>query len=154
MSIKKISKAEALLRLQNLCSRSEKSESELRMKLKQWGLINEADTIIEQLKKDDFLNPLRFASAFIHDKILFNKWGKTKVRYQLIGHHIPADIIENLLSEYDEKNYLEMVNSELDKKNKSIRETNPFKRKAKLFAFGNQRGYESSIIGKFLDNHD
>lgn len=148
----KISKSEALLRLQNLCSRTEKSEFELRKKLEGWGLNDEADTIIKHLGKDDFLNPLRFAKAFTHDKIMFNKWGKVKVRYQLRGHQIADGIIEEVFSEYDEKTYLEMVYAELSKKRKSIRENNPYKIKAKLFAFGNQRGYESSIISEFIDS--
>jgi regulatory protein len=151
-SQRKLSKSEALLRLQNLCSRTEKSEFEVRKKLTQWGLQNEANTIIEHLKKDDFLNPLRFARSFVHDKIAFNKCGKIKLRYQLRGHQIADDIIGAVFSEYDNKDYIDMVTSELRKKKESIRENNPYKLKARLFAFGNQRGYESSIINDFLDN--
>jgi regulatory protein len=150
-SKRKLSKSEALLQLQNLCSRTEKSEFEVRKKLDQWGLQNEANTIIEHLKKDDFLNPLRFARSFAHDKIAFNRWGKIKVRYQLRGHQIADDIIEAVFTEYDDKGYFDMVTSELRKKKESIRESNTYKLKAKLFAFGNQRGYESSIINDFLD---
>lgn len=153
-SYKKISKAEALQRLQNICSHAEKSEFEIRNKLIDWGLEGEAITIIEQLKKNGFLNQNRFVHAFIHDKINFNKWGKVKVRYQLRGYQISDDIIEKALSEFDEDAYFEMVNSELKKKRKSIKEKNHFRIKAKLFAFGNQRGYESSIINKFLKNEE
>jgi regulatory protein len=151
-SQKNISKKEALLRLQNLCSRAEKSEFEIRTKLINWGLEKEASTIISQLEKDDFLNPVRFAHAFVNDKIKINKWGKIKVRYQLRRHHISDDVIENTLAEYDDETYLEMINSELKKKRKSIKDKNHFRIKAKLLAFGNQRGYEHSIITQFFDN--
>ena len=145
-----ISKTEALMRLQNLCSRIEKSEFDIRNRLIEWGLEKEAATIISQLKKDDFLNPVRYAQAFTHDKITMNKWGKNKVRYQLRGHQIPEEIIERTLSEYDEGTYRDMIFAELRKKRRSIKDKNHYKIKAKLYAFGNQRGYESSIINEYL----
>lgn len=152
LSAKKISKAEALLRLQNLCSRTEKSEFEIRKKLLGWGLEKESEMIIAQLKNDNFLNPMRFARAFVHDKITINKWGKIKVRYQLRAHQIDDDIIEKALDEYDEEIYTDMVNSELQKKRKSIKEKNHFRIRAKLLSFGNQRGYEASLINQFFRN--
>lgn len=152
LSAKKLSKAEALARLQNLCSRTEKSEFEIRKKLLSWGLEKESEMIISQLNQDDFLNPIRFARAFVHDKITINKWGKVKVRYQLRGHQIDDDIIEKALNEYDEDIYIDMVNSELKKKRKSIKEKNQFRIRAKLLSFGNQRGYEASLINQFFGN--
>lgn len=148
----KITGAEALLRLQKLCSSSEKSEYEVRKKLAGWGLEKENTRIIERLKEENFLNSARFAQAFTHDKLTINKWGKMKVRYQLRNHQIPDDIIEKVLSAVDDNFYIEMVASELKKKSESINESNIYKLKAKLYAFGNQRGYESNLINDFLAN--
>ena len=72
------SKKEALLRLMKLCSRSEKSTYEIKMKLKNWGLETHAKEIIDQLQKENFLDDSRYARAFVHDKILLNKWGRIK----------------------------------------------------------------------------
>jgi len=150
----KISDREALLRLQKICSHTEKSEAEIRQKIAQWGLQDKANTLITNLRRNDFINPDRYIRAFIKDKIQLNKWGKTKVRYYLRGQQFEDEIINGMLSEYDDETYENMVFSELRKKKKSVRENNPMKLKSKLYSFGNQRGYESHIISKFLHEKD
>ena len=45
-----------------------------------------------------------------------------------------------------------MIVEELEKKLKSLRTTNNFERKSKLYAFGNQRGYEPEIMNRYFDS--
>ena len=148
---KKISETEALSRLMELCSRSEKSSFEIRQKLKQWGLESKADSIITKLKKENFIDDTRFVKAFSHDKFLVNKWGKIKIKYLLRSHRIPECIIDEGISYIDEDEYLKMIEEEMAKKNKSLKISNRFKRKTKLYAFGSQRGYESEFIQAFFN---
>jgi regulatory protein len=150
----KLPKKEALIRLQELCSRSEKSAHELLQKLSQWGLDDSSGEILKQLQEEGFWDPLRFARAFAHDKITFNKWGKVKVRYHLRGHRIPEEIILQVFEEFDEEAYQDMIKEELRKKQHALKEKNFYKMKAKLFAFGNQRGYESHLISGFFNDEE
>ena len=148
---KQKSEAEAFSQLMALCSQSEKSAYEIRQKLKQWGLESKSDAIIEKLKKENFINELRFVKAFSHDKILINKWGKIKIKYMLRGKQIHENIIEDGLSQIDEEEYTKMVEEEMYRKNKSLKISNRYQRKAKLYAFGSQRGYESALLSHFFD---
>lgn len=148
---KQYSEAEALSRLMELCAQSEKSAYEIKQKLKQWNLESKSDDFIEKLKAENFINESRFVKAFSHDKILINKWGKIKIKYMLRGHQINENIINDGLSEIDEKEYTKMLGEEMHKKNKSLKISNRYQRKAKLYAFGSQRGYESELLNQFFD---
>ena len=41
------------------------------------------DTLIAELKDDDFLNEERFARTFCSGKFKINKWGKQKIAFEL-----------------------------------------------------------------------
>ena len=146
-----ISEAEALSRLMELCARSEKSSFEVSQKLIQWGLESKATSIIKTLRKEKFINDARFVKAFSNDKMLINKWGKIKIKFMLRSHQIPENIIDEGISQIPEERYVKMIEEELTKKNQSLKISNRYKRKTKLYAFGSQRGYESSVINNFFD---
>lgn len=150
-----ISTEEAITRLQYLCSRAEKCEKDILDKLKKWNYNGDPLYIIGVLKKDNFLNEERFVGAFINDKIKYSKWGKKKVSYELKMRGIDTNLIENGLGKIPEDAYSQIVEDSLLKKNRSIKETDPFKREKKLLSFGYQRGFEfdimDSIINKILN---
>lgn len=146
------SKKEALLRLMKLCSRSEKSFYEIKKKLKLWGLEAHTQEIIDQLQKDNFLNDSRYAKAFVHDKILLNKWGRVKIRYQLTAMGIPDSLVEEELASFDPSKYEQMVFEELARKKSLLKNLPAMQLRIKLYAFGNQRGYETEIIRRFIDD--
>lgn len=142
---------ESLHRLMELCSKSEKCPRDIEIKLKQWGFNGDVAEVIETLKHENFIDPLRYARAFVNDKIKISKWGKQKVKFQLIGKGIDEKSIATAQSEFPESEYLEIISNELQKKNKALKETAPFKRKQKLLAFGMQRGFEVDILNSIVE---
>lgn len=145
-----ITRENALQRLMEICSRKEKSVSEVKKKIVSWGLEDKSEQIITALKEQGFINEERFAKAFANDKLKFNKWGKIKIRYTLKQHAISDTILENVLGEMDEEEYYSILSSELSKKRASLKKLSAFQLKAKLYAFGQQRGYESEILNRFF----
>jgi regulatory protein len=141
---------EALNQLMDLCGRVEKSPWEVEKKLEEWGLEAQTESILAELMKDNFLNSRRFATSFTHDKLKFNKWGKIKIRYALKSHRIEPSVIETVLEEIDRESYTMMIQDEMEKKLKTLRESIPFRIKSKLYAFGNQRGYEADIMNRYF----
>ncbi len=147
MAKEKLTKTDALNRLMSLCSRSEKCRSDIYQKLRLWGVSDYFDEICEKLESDDFLCEDRYASSFVNDKITFSKWGKRKVRFQLLQKGINEKEIDAALNSYDRTKYAEMVRKELEKKKKSLKISDPFQQKQKLYAFAAHRGYEPDFIG-------
>lgn len=143
---------EALQRLMDICSRSEKSSSDILKKLREWKLEKEADQIIKHLREEHFIDDLRYACAFVADKIKLNKWGILKVRYSLKSRQIESEIIEKAIDQIDMNVYHKIVFSELSIKKNTLKSKDPFIVKNKLYAFGNQRGYESNFINEFIES--
>jgi regulatory protein len=149
---KKITYKEALDRLMYLCSRAEKSSYDIRKKLTEWQLDNEGDKIIDFLSKENYIDESRYTRAFVTDKIRFNKWGIVKVRYFLKSKQINTLEIEKAIGMIDYEEYKKMVFTELLIKKNILKIKDFYKLKAKLYAFGNQRGYESNLINEFIES--
>ena len=105
-----ISEEQALSKLMQICSRQEKCKSDIRQKLRTWNIFDKpAETIIETLENENFINEERFATAFAKDKYRFNKWGKLKIKFQLSSKKITDSHISIALSEIDENQYLLII---------------------------------------------
>jgi regulatory protein len=151
---KKITYKEALNRLMYLCSRTEKSSYDIRKKLAEWQLDEEADKIIHLLSKENFIDDSRYARAFAVDKVRLNKWGIIKVRYLLKVRQIASSDIEKAIGLINYEEYRKLVFTELSMKKSTLKIKDPYKLKTKLYAFGNQRGYESNLINEFIESSD
>jgi regulatory protein len=149
---KTISENTALSRLMKICSRSEKSSYDIRKKLNEWGLEAKAEQIIKKLVEEKYIDDIRFAAAFSHDKIFLNKWGKLKVSYLLRSQHISTENIQRVFELIDDHAYCDMLFEELKKKTSSLRKYNALQKKTKLYAFGIQRGYESDLIRRYFES--
>ena len=105
-----MTEAGALRRLETLCARSEHSEGELLDKMRRWGLSDEEQArIMEKLVKTRFVDDERFTEAFIHDKIVFNGWGRRKIEQGLWAKHVDEAVYTPLLDAVDESLYLEAL---------------------------------------------
>ena len=117
------------------------------MKLKSWGLIQEAiDKLILELIQLNFLNEERFARSFVRGKFRIKKWGKLKIRIALKKRNIYNKCIDIAIQEIDDKIYFNTLKKLLQKKNHILKETNPYNRKMKLLRYLVNRGFEYDLI--------
>ncbi|PDH46055.1 MAG: recombinase RecX [Bacteroidetes bacterium MED-G21] len=120
---------------------------EVKMKLKSWGLIQEAiDLLIVELIQYNFLNEDRYACSFARGKFRIKKWGKIKIRTALKKRDVYFKCIDLAMLEIDDKTYLNTLKELLQKKNDILKETNLYKRKMKLISYLVTRGYEYDLI--------
>tara|TARA_B100000214_G_C23873078_1_gene583607 strand:+ start:479 stop:874 length:396 start_codon:yes stop_codon:yes gene_type:complete len=120
---------------------------EVTMKLKSWGLIQEAiDLLIIELIQFNFLNEERYARSFARGKFRIKKWGKLKIRMALKKREVYFKCIDLAMLEIDDKTYLNTLKELLQKKNDVLKETNSYKRKMKLIRYLVTRGYEYDLI--------
>jgi len=149
---KPISPDNAYLRLATLCARCEQAEGDLRKKLKDWGIGNaEANSIIQRLKSERFLDNERFARAYCRDKLRFNGWGKLKIAFMLKGKGIEQDTIDIVLSEIDDEQYATILNDALTAKAKTLGDKQVQLKRASLLRFAASRGFETNIIYKAVN---
>jgi regulatory protein len=141
-------KKQALSRAMALCSQKEYNESEIRGKLKFWGVEHDdIDDIIGELIREKFIDDLRFAIAFARDKTRLNHWGRVKIRYMLSMERIRHTVIDQALAEIDEEAYHETLRELLEKKSRELKgESNPYTKKQKLVKFAQGRGFEVDLV--------
>ena len=134
------------------CALQERCISEIEDKLLEWKVRQEkAEQIIEQLVREDYLNEERFAKSFAGGKFRINHWGKTKIIYELERRRVPDLIIQIGLEEIEDEEYERTLKEILTRKNREIKDKDPFKRKQKLVAFAMQKGYHYGLVKKVLD---
>ena len=135
-----------------LCGQQERCNSYIIEKLKQWNVSeDEVNKILSFLTKEKFLDETRYAAFYVKDKFRLNQWGKIKIRYSLRQKRIPEEAIEAAIEQITDDEYLQTCNKLLSGKLRSIKDTNPFSRKARLLRFAAQRGFESEIIHQVLN---
>ena len=141
----------ALKRAAALCSSQEQCSSHIREKLNTWKVSSDnAEQIINLLVKEKFLDDQRYATVYVRDKFRFNGWGKIKLSVMLNQKEIPKAIIVEALNQIDPELYKQKCMRLISDKSATLKETNQFKRKGKLFRYAAQRGFESDLIHQIL----
>ena len=147
MKTKAISEEAALSQLAALCSSAEHCSYELREKMRRWELSGDAqERILERLSRERYFDDERYARAFAHDKVRYNKWGRRKVEQALWMKRIDEHIVRQALDEIEDDVYLEVLRPLLQQKRKSTKAANEYEMRQRLVRFALQRGFDMRVI--------
>lgn len=150
--IKRHTPKEAKLKAANFCAYQERSQKEVRNKLYDLGLYpDEVEDVLADLITDNFINEERFAKAYVGGKFRVKKWGRKKILMGLQPHQLSPYCIKKGMAEIDEDDYMMALEEIILKKDEAIRESNSFKRKNKIAAYAQGRGYESDLIWEVIN---
>jgi regulatory protein len=140
-------------KLENFCAYRERCETEIKQKMYTLKVpASEYEKCLHHLKENNFYNDERFANSFAYGKNAIKKWGRKKIAMELQSKNIDTDKINQSLLQIDEGMYLLKLEDVLSKKARSLKETDPFKKKQKLIQFAMQKGYEYELINEALKN--
>lgn len=111
-------------------------------KMRGWGLSEEEQArIMEKLVKARFVDDQRFTEAFIHDKIVFNGWGRRKIEQALWTKHVDETVYTPMLDAVDETLYLEALRPLVRQKYRSVKAKNEYERAMKVIKYAIGRGF-------------
>ena len=146
---KQITTEQAYSRLAALCSRSEHCSHDMLEKMRQWGISpDDQEQVLDRLVGGRYIDDERFARAFVHDKVRYNKWGRRKVEQALWVKHIDKEVCQRVLSEIDDEAYVSALKPLLRQKQ---RNKVPY---PKLVRFAMGRGFTMDIIKQCIDIED
>ena len=146
---------EAEKALEHYCSYRERTHIEVDKKLQSLGMIPVVrERILMHLLQNNFLNEERFARAYSRGKFNNNKWGRVKIKQQLLQKGASEANIRIGLTEINEEVYFGMIKSLASKYQLRNKETNAYKRKQNLLRYLMQKGYEADLIYDFLKTVD
>ena len=133
------------------CSGAEHCCSEVKAMLERHGAEREdIDGILKYLIKEEYVDELRYANAFVHDKVRFAKWGRVKIAQALWQKRIPQDMADEALSSIDEDEYMEALKDVVKSKYRVAKGASEYERKMKTMKTVCGRGYEPSLVSKVL----
>ena len=135
-----------------LCARREYCCADIAEKLRKKGVSTEdAEVLIDRLIEGGFIDEGRYARAFVHDKTLYNGWGRIKVAQHLRAKGIcPAYINEAMPCITDEQ-YAEVFQKVLHSKQRSIKGETDYEVRQKLARSLIARGFEPSYVFENID---
>lgn len=153
--MKEYTEKELLNKAAAYCAAAEHCVSEVEAKLRQWGAEAEAmQRITERLIKEKYLNEVRYCRFFVRDKYRFNQWGRNKIVQALRMKGLPAEAIDEGLSEIDPEMYDDILERLLKQKSKAIKAVSSYERNAKLIRFAAGRGFAMQEILRHLSDAD
>jgi regulatory protein len=145
------SRQQAKVKAESYCAYQERSQYEIRNKLYEWGLHQkDVEEIISELIESNFLNEERFALAYTLGKFRIKGWGKIKIKQALKLKRIPDQLIKKSLQAINDEDYLLMLKRILEKKARTITETDPFKHRYLLSRYASGKGFELDLISDLL----
>ncbi len=124
----------------------DRTEKELCEKLKEKGYEEaQIEDTLEFLKSYGYIDDKRYASHFIHDAINLKKWGKIRIRTELlrkgIDHEAVEFAIEDAFAEIEDDRVLSIM-----KKRFKDSDFSNIKERTRIFNFFMRRGFTSEEI--------
>ncbi len=143
---------DALKKAAMFCAYQERTQQELRDRLKEWGVVgDDAEEVIAELIQQNYLNEERFAKSFAGGKFRVKGWGKRKIKQHLQQRGITGYNLEQAMKEIEPNDYRTTLADLLTKKRQSIRDDNPLVVKQKLVRYALSKGYESDIVWQVVE---
>ena len=130
-----------------------RSCKEIADKLKGKGFSsNTIYTVIQDLKRINYLNDLEFAKEFVESRLVHNPKGRAFLRYELLQKGVENKIIDEVivekLSTEKEENIAKLLAEKVWQRKKNV-ET--IKRKIQTYNYLARRGFPASLVTKILD---
>lgn len=133
--------------METLCSHSERSEGEIRVKLRNLGLSSaQAESIVKSLVDRRFIDDRRFAGVFARNKLIYSGYGRYRINLALRAKGVAPDIIAEALDALDSEAYTNKLDEIIERKARSMSETSGYESRNKIYRYAASRGFESDLI--------
>ena len=134
-------------KIEKYCSYQERSQWQVRKKLMDYGLSSvDADMMLVELIRDNFINEERFTRAFVFGKFKTKGWGKKKIQQGLMAVGVNEKLILKILMELPAEDYSDKLEIIAQKKWRLIKGSTIYERQVKLQRFLLGRGYDMDAV--------
>jgi regulatory protein len=148
----KLSPEQAFFKIKHWCAYQERSQSETRYKLREYGLYAEdVELIISNLIDENFLNEERFAVTFAGGKSRIKQWGRNKIKIELKKHKVSEYCINKALKSLDNVAYEKILENVLRKKLQTVKAESSQKVFYAALNYAVSRGFESDLVTQQLN---
>lgn len=150
---------QALSSLMRMAARAERSSGDALRLMRGWGVEPaEQQKVLQKLIEMRFIDDVRYAEAFVRDKLRFSGWGAYKIRAALRAKGIDNATVDAALAQADGNSMNERLVTMLRKKCKSVKYSTTYELKTKLIRYGSSLGYDfetvADAVAQILKNQD
>lgn len=140
-----------LYRATALCAGSEHCCHDIREKLQKWGASEtECAEILNYLLAEKYIDEERFCRAYAKDKMRYNHWGRQKIDQGMRMLGLDTQHRRQALEELPEEEYMDILSSILESKQRSVKAKSNYELNGKLIRFALGRGFEMELIRECL----
>jgi regulatory protein len=107
---------------------------------------NIVEQVINTLQKTGWLDDHKYAAHYIERRS--RQYGKLRIKQELKQKGIDINLIDELFEEHDDSDTLEVAKKYAEKYLKTLKDTDPMKRKQKVIAMLARKGFDYSIAQK------
>lgn len=133
------------------CAFRDRSVLEVRRKMAELKLSEqESEQMMQELLEDGFVDDARFAESFVRGKMTYNRWGRVKIRAELLQRGVSSSIIAEQLNNLDNDLYERNLQYLISRWHRE----NPGADKAKLYRHLMSKGYTYDEIRQCASNHE
>lgn len=135
---------QALQSLMRMCARSEHSSGDALRLMKRWGVADdEARKVLARLLSERFIDDVRYAEAFVRDKLNLSGWGAYKIKMSLRAKGVSREVIEEVVVPMIEATDMtERLEDIMQRKMRTLKYNSPYDARTKLIRFAASRGYD------------
>lgn len=137
---------DAYYKVINFIAHKLRSEKEVNTYMDKLDIDNKSKTIIiNKLKQLNLINNIKFAKAYISDRMCLSNDGPLKIKKELLSHDIEENIIDNLLLEITDDVIINKIKKIITKKVKTTNYTG-YLLKQKIVEYLINLGFDLNII--------
>lgn len=142
-------------RISKYCAEAERCTHDVKAKLISWEIPpEEADIIMEKLRKENFLSDERYTKSYVSEKWNMDHWGRIKIENTLLQKQIQEDLIKSTLQNIDDEEYIRYLEELLRKKLKEVRSENFMDDARRVHMYAVSKGFEEELIREWLENQE
>ena len=146
---------QAYLRATAYCARAEHCRHDLMQRMLRGGLSREdCEDVLDRLEDEGYVNSQRYAQAYAHDKLRYERWGRQKIRQGLAAKRIPEADIRAALDELDEEEYRTILGEVVRRKLAATTAETDFQRNQKVARYAISRGFEPALVFPLVGSTD
>lgn len=137
------------------CSLCEHCPYEVEEKLRQWGAdAEQVELIVCYLEEEGYLSESRYVTAYVHDKLHIQGWGRQKISMMLAAKRIDKMLVREALEAISEEEYMAVLAHVAELKRRSLRGEDEEQQKAKLYRYLAGRGFTYGEIQRIEPMND
>lgn len=131
----------------NYCVYQDRCHAEVEQKMREFLLIPEAkEEILLYLIKENYLNEERFTRSYVRGKFYIKKWGKNKIKLNLLQKGISEKLILKSFSEINQEDYIKELKLLIEKLQPLGKGLKEYQKKQKIIKALLSKGYEYDLI--------